>query len=181
MARPVAMLTMMGKKLMRNAVRDGRAHADAEPHHQDGHKGGLGQRVEGRHQRVHGGIGDARAADHKPSSTPTTMAMPKPAMVTQKVRQAWPAMTPLNSTSCAARRWPRAGEQVFRDAEGRADDLPQQDGGDEQDPGDQRSTVFLCMGMRRFLCSYCWMGAPAFAGHRCQPRSSCTMSVNSLV
>ena len=28
------------------------------------------------------------------------MAMPKPAMVTQKVRQAWPAMTPLNSTSC---------------------------------------------------------------------------------
>ena len=36
----------------------------------------------------------------KPSSTPTTMAMPKPAMVTQKVRQAWPAMTPLNSTSC---------------------------------------------------------------------------------
>ena len=31
-----------------------RPDANAEPHHQDGHKGGLGQRVEGRHQRVHG-------------------------------------------------------------------------------------------------------------------------------
>ena len=36
----------------------------------------------------------------KPSSTPTTMAMPKPTMVTQKVRQAWPAITSLNSQNC---------------------------------------------------------------------------------
>src|SRR5690606_25787888 len=40
----------------------------------------------------------------KPSSTPTTMARPKPAMVTQKVRQAWPMMVTLCSSVCSQMR-----------------------------------------------------------------------------
>ena len=40
----------------------------------------------------------------KPSSVPTTIEMPKPTIVTQNVRQAWPAIVPRNSQSCAAIR-----------------------------------------------------------------------------
>src|SRR5438874_8489430 len=40
----------------------------------------------------------------KPRSTPTAIAMPKPAIVTQKVRHAWPVMIALNSQNCVQMR-----------------------------------------------------------------------------
>src|SRR5512139_2774147 len=40
----------------------------------------------------------------KPSSTPTTIAMPKPTIVTQKVRHAWPRMVVRCSQNCSAMR-----------------------------------------------------------------------------
>lgn len=73
------------------------------------------------------------------------MAMPKPAMVTQKVRQAWPAMTPPNSTSWVAMAQGLGkmnsetlkAEQMICHSRMVAVSSSQ---------GDQRSTVFLCMG-----------------------------------
>ena len=40
----------------------------------------------------------------KPRRVPTTIEMPKPTIVTQNVRQAWPAIVPRNSQSCEAIR-----------------------------------------------------------------------------
>jgi hypothetical protein len=59
------MFTMIGKKLIRKAVRIAGPDADAEPDHQNGHEGRLGQGVEGGHQRVDRGVGQARAADQE--------------------------------------------------------------------------------------------------------------------
>ncbi len=75
---------------------------------------------------------------------------------------------------------PGAGEQVLRMLKAKQMICHSRMVATSRIHGDQRSTVFLCMGIRRFL-PYCWMGAPALRMAPMWPRSSCTMSVNSWV
>src|SRR5574343_948923 len=80
----------------------------------------------------------------KPSRTPTTMAMPKPAMVTQKVRQAWPAITSLNSMNCCQMR-EGLGNTNSETWKARHSTSQMTSVMTSRIQGDQRSSVFLFM------------------------------------
>src|SRR5574343_1059794 len=80
----------------------------------------------------------------KPSRTPTTMAMPKPAMVTQKVRQAWPAITSFNSMNCCQMR-EGLGNTNSETWKARHSTSQMTSVMTSRIQGDQRSSVFLFM------------------------------------
>src|SRR5574343_1194049 len=80
----------------------------------------------------------------KPSSTPTTMAMPKPAIVTQRVRQVWPAITSLNSTNCCQMR-EGLGKTNSETEKARQRTSHMTRVLTSRIQGDQRSSVFLFM------------------------------------
>ena len=80
----------------------------------------------------------------KPSSTPTTMAMPKPTIVTQKVRQAWPAMRPRYSMNWFQMR---AGLGKMNSETLKAEQMICHSAitATSSSQGDQRSTCFMFM------------------------------------
>ena len=111
-----------------------RPHADAEPHHQNGHEGGLGQGVEAGHQRVDGGIGQPAAADQKAqqhahhdgdAEAGHRHPVGAPGMLGDL------ALELDQLLGDAQRAW----EDELADIQRRAHPLPQQQRGHQQDPG----------------------------------------------
>jgi hypothetical protein len=64
-----------------------------------GTKAALGRALKAGHQRVDGGIGQARAADQEAQQHAHHDGDAEARHGHPQVRQAWPAMTPRNSTS----------------------------------------------------------------------------------
>eukprot|EP01022_Parablepharisma_sp_SALTPOND_P021557 TRINITY_DN427_c2_g1_i1.p1 TRINITY_DN427_c2_g1~~TRINITY_DN427_c2_g1_i1.p1 ORF type:complete len:1458 (+),score=547.10 TRINITY_DN427_c2_g1_i1:21634-26007(+) len=97
-ARPVAMLTMMGKKEIRKAVRIAGPAPMPNQTTSTGTKAALGKALKAviRGQAAAYSMGEEPMT--KPSVTPTATAMAKPTMVTQKVESACSVMGPANST-----------------------------------------------------------------------------------
>ena len=86
------MFTMIGKKLIRKAVRMAGPAPMPNQTTRIGTNAALGSALNAVISGYTAVYATRELPIRKPSSTPTTIDSPKPAIVTQKVRQAWPAI-----------------------------------------------------------------------------------------
>src|SRR6218665_1571237 len=181
-ARPVATLTMIGKKLIRNAVR----MAGTAPMPNQTTKMGTSAALGSALQAVITGRSAAkpkrRPPDPKPQQHPDDDGQDKPG---QRDPQGAPGMArdPAAKLGQLRGNGPGAGEDEFGDLEHRADDLPQHGGAKQQEPRRPTFQGFAVHGQGPHcgIGGAGCIGAPVWRSAPIWPRKSCTMLLNSRV